>query len=95
MTKYDSGSSPRFPDRCGYRKSLSIFLPIEQLGTVNRHDVPVKVSDIKEVLVAGGVTSISLHLKAMYADHPGTDIPEYWKALHQPLSMLETSENRA
>ncbi|GGG59150.1 DUF7002 family protein [Paenibacillus radicis (ex Gao et al. 2016)] len=93
LTKYDSGSSPRFPDRCGYRKSLDMFLPVEQLGTVNRYDVPAKVSDIKEVLVADGVDSISLHLTALYADNSTEDIPERWRGMQRPLSMLETPGN--
>ncbi|MDR6879816.1 DUF7002 family protein [Bacillus sp. 3255] len=83
LSKYDSGSSPRFPHRCSYRKSLAMFLPFQQFGTVTNPLVPAKPSEIKEVLMENKVTGISSFLKALYVNHSDT-LPENWRRLARP-----------
>lgn len=87
LTKYDSGSNPRFPGRCSYRKSLRMFLPLECLGQELDEPVPRKVSEIKEVLIEGKVEGLKASLKAVYAASQ-EELPEEWRRLACPLTML-------
>ncbi|TBL68563.1 DUF7002 family protein [Paenibacillus thalictri] len=87
LSKYDSGSSPRFPVHCSYRKSPAMFLPLSQFKSVTNHLVPVKTSEIKEILFEDRVMDVSEFLKAVYADYR-ENMPERWRALVKPLMML-------
>lgn len=89
LSKYDSGSSPRFPKSCNYRKSLAMFLPLEQFSIVTNPLVPTKPSEIKEVLVEGKVNGVSDYLTSVYM--PDADaLPARWQPLARPwLELLE------
>lgn len=91
LSKYDSGSSPRFPASCSYRKSPAMFLPLDSFMARTDHTVPVKASEIKEVLVEDEVTELSRYLLAVYADRR-EDVPERWRRLFKPLSGLKASK---
>ncbi|NQX64206.1 DUF7002 family protein [Paenibacillus qinlingensis] len=84
LTKYDSGSSPRYPTRTSYKKSLQMFLPIDQFEVVQRNDVPSKPSEIREVLVEGKVTNLSRYLQTVYCDHR-SEMNDNWKEHAQSL----------
>jgi hypothetical protein len=88
LTKYDSGSSPRFPARCSYRKSLGMFLPLDQFQKTAGHPVPVKPSEIREVLVEQEVDHLSRCLKAVYAPSV-EDVPDCWRSLLRPYEELK------
>ncbi|MDQ0878453.1 hypothetical protein QFZ77_007112 [Paenibacillus sp. V4I3] len=75
LSKYDSGSSPRYPTRCSYKKSLQMFLPLDQFEIVRENDVPSKPSEIREVLVEEKVTNLSRYLQAVYCKNM-EEIPE-------------------
>lgn len=92
LSKYDSGSSPRFPTRCSYKKSLHMFLPLPQFETVRNHVVPAKPSEIKEVLVEGKVNDLSRYLQAIYCNHE-EDIPKRWRNLARPLAKIRDFDN--
>ncbi|SDW03355.1 hypothetical protein [Paenibacillus sp. CF384] len=77
LSKYDSGSSPRFPHRCSYRKSLRMFLPVDQFEKVSAHDVPTKPSEIREVLVEDQVRNLSRYLQAIYGIN-ASDVKVSW-----------------
>ncbi|WP_420831220.1 DUF7002 family protein [Paenibacillus lignilyticus] len=66
VSKYDSGSSPRYPNRCSYKKSLRMFLPVDQFEVLRESDIPTKPSEIREVLVEDKVTNLSRYLQAIY-----------------------------
>lgn len=87
LTKYDSGSSPRFPHRCSYRKSPEMFLPLDRFGSSVRTDTPASVPEIKEVLVDGQVSGVSQLLRAVYSDADEA-LPADWDRLRQPLEDL-------
>jgi hypothetical protein len=89
LSKYDSGSSPRFPASCSYRKSPDMFLPLDSFMARADHTVPVKASEIKEVLVEDMVTELTKYLLAVYADRR-EDVPERWRLLFKPLANLRT-----
>ncbi|CAH1203826.1 hypothetical protein PAECIP111891_02439 [Paenibacillus allorhizoplanae] len=84
LTKYDSGSSPRYPARTSYKKSLQMFLPIDQFEIVKRNDVPSKPSEIREVLVEGKVTNVTHYLQTVYCDNRSW-INENWRKYTQSL----------
>lgn len=87
LTKYDSGSSPRFPHRCSYRKSPDMFLPLDRFGSSTRTDTPASVPEIKEVLVDSRITGVSQLLRTVYV---GADeaLTAGWDRLRQPLEDL-------
>lgn len=87
LTRYDSGSSPRFPHRCSYRKSPDMFLPLDQFGRSGRADTPTAVPDIKEVLVDSRVTGVMLLLRAVFTD-PAAELPPEWSRLRRALEEL-------
>ncbi|MDR6879380.1 DUF7002 family protein [Bacillus sp. 3255] len=78
LSKYDSGSSPRFPVHCSYKKSLDMFLAIDQFQLVQKNDVPTKPSEIREVLVREKVTNLSSYLGAVYCNDM-EKVPEKWR----------------
>jgi len=82
LSKYDSGSSPRFPNRCSYKKSLQMFLPLGLFGQVADSIVPSKPSEIREVLVKEKVSNMSHYLEAVYSHH-AEEIPERWSTYAQ------------
>jgi hypothetical protein len=88
LTKYDSGSSPKYPNRCSYKKSLSMFLPIAQFGKITDNLVPSKPSEIREVLVEGEVTRLSNYLQAIYCENM-EDVPQQWQYAAKPLTEFE------
>ncbi|WP_379144804.1 DUF7002 family protein [Paenibacillus sp. sgz500992] len=83
LSKYDSGSSPRYPHRMSYRKSCGMLLPIERFMEAAGHSIPTKPSEIKEVLVEQQLTPVSRYLQTVYCSDPG-QIPEVWKPLFMP-----------
>jgi hypothetical protein len=87
LSKYDSGSSPRFPNQSTYKKSLEMFMPLMQFGTRQDRLVPVKSSEIHEILIEHEVVSITKHLEAVYTDLQET-VPLSWKHLWKPLSEI-------
>ncbi|MNI40028.1 hypothetical protein D3C73_942270 [compost metagenome] len=87
LSKYDSGSSPRFPNRCSYKKSLAMFLPLDSFKVVLNNLVPTKASEIREVLIEDRIMNISTYLTAVYIDH-SEDVPECWRHLKRPLADL-------
>jgi hypothetical protein len=88
LSKYDSGSSPRFPTRCSYKKSLDMLLPINQFKIVLNNSVPTKASEIREILIEGQVNSVSKYLQSVYVDKC-EDAPECWRSLMRPLADLQ------
>jgi hypothetical protein len=91
LSKYDSGSAPRFPHLCTYRKSPAMFLPLLQFNeNARRNKTPGNVlpsvpSQIKEVLIENKVSQLSAYLRAIYiADDRA--IPEEWRSLAETLS---------
>lgn len=87
LSKYDSGSSPRFPSRCSYKKSLQMFLPLNQFGTTLDHLIPIKPSEIHEVLVEDEVSDLSRYLQVIYCN-AANDVPEHWSKLVRPLGLF-------
>lgn len=78
VSKYDSGSSPRFPARCSYKKSLEIFLPLRDFGSITSGIVPAKPSEIKEILIQNEAVHLSNYLITVYAVNSG-DVPACWR----------------
>ncbi len=87
LTKYDSGSSPRFPHRCSYRKSPELFLPLRQFGSSTRTDTPSSVPEIKEVLADRQVTGVAQLLRAVYTS-ADEELPSGWSNQRRPLEEL-------
>lgn len=87
LSKYDSGSSPRFPNRCSYKKSLDMFLPLHSFKIIVNNLVPTKASEIREVLIEDQIRNVSTYLKAVYVEHC-EDAPECWRDLVRPLTDL-------
>jgi len=88
LSKYDSGSSPRFPARCSYKKSLNMFLPLDLFKVVLSNLVPGKASEIKEVLIEEQVLKVSSHLRSVYVENK-EDLPKRWSHLGRPLADLQ------
>ncbi|KRE83030.1 hypothetical protein ASG89_12920 [Paenibacillus sp. Soil766] len=84
LSKYDSGSSPRYPNRCAYKKSLQMFVTLDQFELVRRNDVPTKPSEIREVLVEQEVTQLSRYLQYIYCDQR-EGIPGRWRELARSI----------
>ncbi len=87
LSKYDSGSAPRFPNRCKYKKCIAMFLPLQQFGSVHDSLVPDKPSDIHEVLVTGEVPKLTRHIEAVYCEQVER-VPDRWKPYWRPLQDL-------
>ncbi|WP_336790558.1 DUF7002 family protein [Paenibacillus sp. MMO-177] len=87
LSKYDSGSSPRFPKSCYYRKSPAMFVSLADFGRRTDPAVPVKPSEIKEILLEEKAGSITRLLKSVYAPNP-EHVPPKWLPNYQPLDIL-------
>ena len=77
LSKYDSGSSPRYPGRTGYRKSLGMFLPLGQFPGTAALAQPERPAEIREVLIERNVEHLSADLQAVYTDNREM-LPEVW-----------------
>ncbi|ETT73318.1 hypothetical protein C173_12100 [Paenibacillus sp. FSL R7-277] len=84
LSKYDSGSSPRFPHRMAYRKSCRMLLPLAEFMSASGRDIPVKPSEIKEVLAQDKLAPLSQYLQTVYCSQPQL-VPELWQPLCRPL----------
>lgn len=84
LSKYDSGSSPRFPHRMLYRKSCAMLLPLAEFMSATGQAIPSKASEIKEVLVEDKLSSINRYLQTVYCSQPQL-VPELWQPVCQPL----------
>lgn len=91
LSKYDSGSSPRFPAACTYKKSPDMFLPLDRFKQVSNHTVPAKVSEIHEVLVEDQVTGITRLLQTIWIDRREA-APLCWREKARALSELRDLE---
>lgn len=91
LSKYDSGSSPRFPASCTYRKSPDMFLPVSCFKKVLNDTVPVKPSQIMEVLVENRVQPVSRYLKAVWAETE-EELPAAWRKWFRPLAALRSDD---
>ncbi|CAN7579312.1 hypothetical protein LJR153_004233 [Paenibacillus sp. LjRoot153] len=87
LSKYDSGSSPRFPANCSYKKSEAMFLPLQDFKRVSNRVVPTQASEIKEVLIADRVQDVSNYLLAIYIEDDQT-VPDSWRMLARPWQDL-------
>ncbi|QAY66080.1 DUF7002 family protein [Paenibacillus protaetiae] len=85
LSKYDSGSSPRYPHHCKYRKSTNMFVPIDQFKAFRSGPVPVNVSEIKEILIERQIRGLSSYLQAVYTEQ-AEDVPSRWRKLAKPLT---------
>jgi hypothetical protein len=90
LSKYDSGSSPRFPKNCKYRKSPDMFVPLADFGRRTHNSVPVKPSEIKEILIENEAYSISHYIKALYCDDL-EDIPSDWLGMAKSMSQFPSN----
>jgi hypothetical protein len=88
LSKYDSGSSPRFPNRCSYRKSKQMFLPLNQFGSIKNSLVPTKASEIYEVLVEDEIRNLSKFLKVLFCSNTA-EIPEKWRPFKEDLTEMD------
>lgn len=93
LSKYDSGSAPRFPKTCSYRKSLEMFLPLDQFKLVSSTVVPSNASDIREVLIEDRVMNISDCLQSVYVDRC-EEAPMLWRSLARPMAELRDKGRR-
>lgn len=91
LSKYDSGSSPRYPSRCSYKKSLQMFLPLDQFEIVKESFLPSKPSEIREVLVEEKVTNLSRYLQAVYCKNI-EEIPERLRKYAQSIQNFKNQE---
>lgn len=86
LSKYDSGSSPRFPHRMSYRKSCGMLLPLTEFMSATGQAIPTKPSEIKEVLVEGQISPLSRYLQTVYCSEPQL-VPDSWQPVCQPLTL--------
>ncbi|NOV02160.1 DUF7002 family protein [Paenibacillus planticolens] len=90
LSKYDSGSSPRFPKHCSYKKSLAMFLPLEEFSLIKNDLVPSTPSQIREVLLEGKMQGVKDLLTAVYVSgNEALALPDSWKQLTKPWSDIE------
>ncbi|ASA21483.1 DUF7002 family protein [Paenibacillus donghaensis] len=87
LSKYDSGSSPRYPHRVAYHKSCRMLLPLSQFKHRLESLVPVKASEIKEVLIEHRLAPISRYLQTLYCSDPER-VPEAWRTIARPMTEL-------
>jgi hypothetical protein len=88
LSKYDSGSSPRFPSRCSYKKSLRMFLPLNQFGLVKNNLIPSKPSEVYEILVLKELSNISKYIKALYC-RDINEIPKKWRKYTKNIAEID------
>lgn len=90
LSKYDSGSMPRYPARCSYRKTLRMFLPLDEFGKSPESLVPRVPSEIHEILVEQKVNHLGRYLRYVFSES-SFDIPDHWRHCHRPLHILYDS----
>jgi hypothetical protein len=88
LSKYDSGSSPRYPERTSYHKSLAMFLPLGQFPGSAAMAQPERPGDIREVLIENRVEQLNSALVAVYT-HNRAHVPANWLDRHQPYALLQ------
>ncbi|WP_020616507.1 DUF7002 family protein [Paenibacillus daejeonensis] len=88
LSKYDSGSAPRYPGRCSYRKSPEMFVSLSSFGQIEGQGKPMKPSEIREVLIEDKIERVSSYINAFYCDDMGA-IPGGWDAIYRPMSALK------
>lgn len=93
LSKYDSGSAPRFPTRCRYKKSLEMFLPLSSFQIIMNNTVPARVSEIREVLIEDRVCDVSRYMQGIYVDHC-EDTPYCLRNRVLPLADLRDMNTR-
>ncbi|MRN52759.1 DUF7002 family protein [Paenibacillus monticola] len=84
LSKYDSGSSPRYPHRTSYRKSCRMFLPLDSFSKTTDRLIPSKPSEIKEVLIEDKLAPLSKYLQTIYCSEI-LQVPSRWRPLVRPL----------
>ncbi|BBH19723.1 hypothetical protein Back11_10680 [Paenibacillus baekrokdamisoli] len=90
LSKYDSGSAPRFPKHCSYKKSPEMFLPLNGFKRIMNNTVPTKASEIREVLIEDQVIKLSKYLRSVYVDNCNV-VPECWRDLAKPQARIANS----
>jgi hypothetical protein len=89
LSKYDSGSMPRYPSRCSYRKSLRMFLSLDEFKHSNNNLVPTRPFEIYEILISGKVDNLSSYLQAIYGGEANPSNPN-WKKYYRPWSEISS-----
>lgn len=84
LSKYNAGSMPRFPKKTSYRKSLRMFLPLNEFGRHKDALVPSIPSEIHEILIYRKISTIRSYLQTIYCTDT-TDVPCPWTSLFRPL----------
>ncbi|MFC5650206.1 DUF7002 family protein [Paenibacillus solisilvae] len=87
LSKYDSGSSPRFPARCSYKKSLGMFLPLQAFESAAGSLVPTKPSEIKEILIQNEIAHLSRNLTSVYVPN-AEEVPERWREIAKSIEAI-------
>lgn len=85
LSKYDSGSAPRFPHLCGYKKSRDMFLPLARFGQERSKLVPTIPSEVYEVLVERAVAPLFPYVRKIYGAD-AEELPPQWRKFAAPLS---------
>ncbi|MNC68803.1 hypothetical protein D3C75_1194400 [compost metagenome] len=69
-----------------YRKSCRMLLPLAEFMSAAGQDIPVKPSEIKEVLVEGQLAPLSQYLQSVYCQEPQL-VPRIWQPVCKPLDL--------
>lgn len=93
LSKYDAGSMPRYPKRTSYRKTLRMFLPLDEFRERNDSLVPRIPSEIHEILIHGSVSSLHSYLQAVYCTDI-TDVPNAWAHLYRSLREIQSPKGQ-
>ncbi|MFN0226020.1 MULTISPECIES: DUF7002 family protein [Paenibacillus] len=88
LSKYDAGSMPRYPKRTSYRKTLRMFLPLDEYRKREDSLVPRIPSQIHEIMIHNSVLSLHSYLQTIYCVEI-SDVPQCWTHLHRPLRYIE------
>jgi hypothetical protein len=89
LSKYDAGSMPRYPQRTSYRKTLRMFLPLDEFGERRDILVPRIPSEIHEILVQSSISRLQRYLQTLYCTDI-TDVPSPWAHLYRPLFEIQS-----
>lgn len=89
LSKYDAGSIPRYPKRTSYRKTLRMFLPLNEFSVRGDSLVPRIPSEIHEILILRSVSPIHCYLQGVYCTDI-TDVPNPWTHLYRPLREIQS-----
>lgn len=88
LCKYDAGSMPRYPKRTSYRKTLRMFLPLDEFRERGDSLVPRIPSQIHEILVHNSVSSLHSYLQEVYCEDI-KDVPKSWTHLFRSLRDIQ------